>query len=138
MLGYERAPSPAVFSLLISASLPQTAAAQEGNCWTDPIPCSASGPGRSWHPTPKEIPGWNDSSSRIVIVNNSASDVPFPALVTPCLGVLHGAEILQVPEGLSPRVINSTMFVPASQAPAGVEEAELIFLTTEAISGSLL
>lgn len=88
-------------------------------------------------PYTQEVPAWDDSLSRIVIVNNSVSDDLSPALSLPSWGVLHGAEILDSAGESCRRVINSTMFVPASQAPAGTEEAEHIFLTTQAISGLL-
>lgn len=89
-------------------------------------------------PYTQEIPGWNDSLSRIVIVNNSVSDDLSPAPSLPCLGVFHGAEILDSAGESCRRVINSTMFVPCNQTPVGAQEAQRAFLTTQAISGLLL
>jgi len=83
----------------------------------------------------QELSGWDDARTRIVILNNSSLPVSSPL---PGLGILHGAEVLDIPSPGTPRIINSTMFVPQPEAPTETEEALKTFLETEAISGQIL
>lgn len=82
-----------------------------------------------------EIEDWNDCRSRIVIINNGSLKPGHPL---PGLGVLHGAEIIDVPYAEAPRIINSTMFVTAPEVPADVNEAIQTFMRTDQISGLIL
>lgn len=83
----------------------------------------------------QELPGWDDARTRIVILNNSSLPVASPL---PGLGILHGAEVLNIPSCGTPRIINSTMFVPQPEAPAETDEALKTFLETDTISGQIL
>lgn len=83
----------------------------------------------------QEVPGWDDAQTRIVILNNSSLPASSPL---PGLGILHGAEVLNIPSSGTPRIINSTMFVTQPEAPTETDEALKTFLETDAISGQIL
>lgn len=82
-----------------------------------------------------EIEDWDERQSRIVIINNGSLN---PGNPLPGLGVLHGAEVLDVPHPETPRIINSTMFVVASEAVTDARDAIQTFMQTDEISGSIL
>jgi len=137
MLGYE--PSPVTSQFLIADF--SRGAAQEGlspqaflesrNPMIDPE-------GRQvLEPFTAPIPSWDDLTTRIVLINNSSESTLLPCPF-PALGVLHGADILSVPEPGSPRIINSTMLVPELEMPAENAQAVSTFLSTRSISGSIL
>lgn len=78
---------------------------------------------------------WDDSESRVVIINNGSlpSGQPWPGF-----GVLHGADILHVPDAKTPRIINSILFAPKSETFTESELALNTFLHTDSISGQIL
>lgn len=86
-------------------------------------------------PYTRNIEDWDDREYRIVIVNNGSLEANTPL---PGLGVMHGAEILFDPGSGSGRIINSTMFVPESEAHTNPATALTTFLTTREIAGQLL
>ena len=86
-------------------------------------------------PYTQALPRWHDGQNRIVILNNSSLPASSPL---PGLGILHGAEVLNIPSPGTPRIINSTLFVPQPEAPAETAEALKTFLETDAISGQIL
>lgn len=86
-------------------------------------------------PYTQALPEWDDGQNRIVIVNNSSLPASSPL---PGLGILHGAEVLNIPSPGTPRIINSTLFVPQPEAPTETNEALKTFLATDAISGQIL
>lgn len=86
-------------------------------------------------PYTQNLPEWDDTRNRIVILNNSSLPMSDPL---PGLGVLHGAEILSIPEMGASRIINSTMFVIQQEAPTDPGDAIRTFLKTDTISGQIL
>lgn len=137
MLGYE--PSPVTSQFLIADF--SRCAAQEGlspQAFLETRNPMINPQGRqALEPFTATIPGWNDSTTRIVLINNSSESTHLPYLF-PALGVLHGADILSVPEPGSPRIINSTMIVPELEMPEENAQAISTFLSTRSISGSIL